>query len=151
MGLCGSFRCGCGLTSTPATEGAINGELPTIFVAGSGEPGDPFDLTLNDAWAEEVAGQLNNLAGHLNNLPPLIQWGTVTTAAGGATAVQAVVWPEPFGATPVVLASVMGSASGYIVETGSESTTGTNVIVRRIDGANVIVRTVAWIAIGTPA
>lgn len=55
MGLCGSFRCGCGVTSTPATEGAINGELPTIFVSGSGEPGDPYDLSLNDAWAEQVA------------------------------------------------------------------------------------------------
>jgi hypothetical protein len=44
------------LTSTPATDGAINGELPSIVVSGSGEPGDPFDITLNDAWTDEVAG-----------------------------------------------------------------------------------------------
>jgi hypothetical protein len=55
MGLCGSFRCGCGVTSTPAVSGAINGSLPSILVAGSGESGDPYDLSLNDAWAAEVA------------------------------------------------------------------------------------------------
>lgn len=55
MGLCGSFRCGCGVTSTAATTGAIGGELPSILVSGSGEPGDPYDLQLNDAWAAEVA------------------------------------------------------------------------------------------------
>ena len=36
-------------------SGAINGDLPTIVVAGSGEPGDPYNLTLNNAWAQEVA------------------------------------------------------------------------------------------------
>jgi hypothetical protein len=55
MGLCGSFRCGCGVTSTPAVAGAINGELPSIVVTGSGEPSDPYDLTLNDAWSALVA------------------------------------------------------------------------------------------------
>lgn len=55
MGLCGGFRCGCGLTSTPAVEGEINGELPSITVTGSGEPGDPYNLTLNDEWAALVA------------------------------------------------------------------------------------------------
>ena len=55
MGLCGGFRCGCGLTSTPASSGAINGELPTINVSGSGEPGDPYDINLNDNWSAQVA------------------------------------------------------------------------------------------------
>lgn len=55
MGLCGGFRCGCGLTSTPASSGAINGELPTINVSGSGEPGDPYDINLNDDWSAQVA------------------------------------------------------------------------------------------------
>jgi hypothetical protein len=57
MGLCGSFRCGCGVTSTPAVSGAINGELPSIMVAGSGQPGDPYDLTINEGWVDQlVAG-----------------------------------------------------------------------------------------------
>lgn len=58
MALCGSFRCGCGVSSSPATQGAINGELPSIVVTGSGQPGDPYDLTLNDAWAAEVADRV---------------------------------------------------------------------------------------------
>lgn len=43
-------------------SGAINGELPSIFVAGSGEPGDPYDLSLNDAWAAEVASLTSQVA-----------------------------------------------------------------------------------------
>lgn len=61
MGLCGSFRCGCGVTSTPAVEGAIDGELPSIYVTGSGEAGDPYDLSLNDVWAALVADSINGL------------------------------------------------------------------------------------------
>jgi hypothetical protein len=72
MGLCGGFRCGCGVTSTPATSGAIGGELPSINVTGSGEPGDPYDLTLNDAWAEEVASRLESQAG----------WEVLATGSG---------------------------------------------------------------------
>jgi hypothetical protein len=62
VGLCGGYRCGCGVTSTPATEGAIDGELPSILVSGSGEPGDPYDLLLNDAWAAAVVNHIDSLA-----------------------------------------------------------------------------------------
>ena len=58
MGLCGSIRCGCGVTSSPAVSGAVDGYLPSIEVSGSGEAGDPYDLSLNDAWAAVVAGAL---------------------------------------------------------------------------------------------
>lgn len=61
MGLCGSYNCGCGVTSTPAVVGAVNGFLPTIDVAGSGEPGDPFDLLMNAGWVESVADFINNI------------------------------------------------------------------------------------------
>lgn len=55
MALCGSNNgCGCSLTSSPALTGAIDGQLPTIYVAGSGQPGDAWDITLNDAWANGV-------------------------------------------------------------------------------------------------
>lgn len=60
MALCGSNNgCGCALTSTPALSGAIGGQLPTINVAGSGQPGDAWDITLNDAWAERVVFNAN--------------------------------------------------------------------------------------------
>jgi hypothetical protein len=83
MGLCGSFRCGCGVTSTPAVSGAIGGELPSIFVAGSGEPGDPYDLTLNDAWAAEVAEVADALA--LIDLGAWTSWTPVVTQSNTPT------------------------------------------------------------------
>lgn len=78
MPLCGGFRCGCGVTSSPATEGAINGYLPTIDVSGSGEPGDPYDLKLDENWAEQVADAINvDLAGALSDIAALL--GDVAT------------------------------------------------------------------------
>lgn len=65
MALCGSRRCGCGIVSTPATEGAIGGQLPSIQVSGSGEAGDPYDLKLNDLWAENVVGTIATLGAGL--------------------------------------------------------------------------------------
>jgi hypothetical protein len=59
MALCGSLRCGCGITSTPAVEGALDGELPSILVEGSGEAGDPWNLMLNDGWAAAVINHIN--------------------------------------------------------------------------------------------
>ena len=41
MGLCGSFRCGCGVT----TDGSID-------ISGSGEPGDPYVLGLASGWED---------------------------------------------------------------------------------------------------
>jgi hypothetical protein len=82
MGLCGSFRCGCGVTSTPATTGAINGELPSIFVSGSGEPGDPYDLSLNDAWAAGVADAIVPTAW---TTPAFVNgWSSMTAGAAFA-------------------------------------------------------------------
>jgi hypothetical protein len=61
MPLCGSSKfCGCSIVSTPAVEGAINGELPTIDVAGAGFGASPWNLTLNDGWADAVAVEINN-------------------------------------------------------------------------------------------
>lgn len=56
MPLCGASRfCGCNLTSTPAVGGEIDGELPSIEVAGDGYGASPWNLTLNDGWAAAVA------------------------------------------------------------------------------------------------
>jgi len=60
MALCGSSTCGCGVTSSPSTATAINGFVPTIDVSGTGVLGDPYDLTLNTDWADEVASAINN-------------------------------------------------------------------------------------------
>lgn len=81
MGLCGSYRCGCGVTSTPAVDGAINGELPSIVVAGSGEPGDPFSLSMNDGWAAEVAAAVAAVA--LVNVGAWTTWTPVVTQSVG--------------------------------------------------------------------
>jgi hypothetical protein len=58
--LCGSSFCGCALTSIPANFAEINGASPTIDVAGNGTSLSPWNLTLNDEWAGEVADAVNN-------------------------------------------------------------------------------------------
>jgi len=55
MPLCGSSTCGCAISSVPATTGSINGHLPSIDVSGNGTTAYPWNLTLNDEWAVEVA------------------------------------------------------------------------------------------------
>lgn len=65
------MRCGCALTSTPADSGEINGYFPTINVLGSGQPGDPWNLTLDGGWAAQVANSIG-------------AWGPITDIAAEA-------------------------------------------------------------------
>ena len=56
MGLCGSMRCGCGIISS---DGSVD-------IAGSGEPGDPFDLSsegLNLDWSDWTPSWTNLTIG----------------------------------------------------------------------------------------
>lgn len=150
MPLCGGFRCGCGVTSTPATQGAVNGELPSIVVSGSGEPGDPFDLTLNDAWAVEVAGTLSTVT-QLSNVPLRIQRGSVTTAPN-ASGVFSVTFPEPFASSPTVMLEmlVVTSANEYTVFATAVSATGFSARQHFNGTGYNQPRTCQWVAFGTP-
>ncbi|WP_373070181.1 hypothetical protein [Gemmatimonas sp.] len=65
MPLCGSSTCGCAVTSTPATSGAINGFFPSITVAGNGTPVSPWLFNLNPDWAGAAATHLNNQTNRL--------------------------------------------------------------------------------------
>lgn len=56
MPLCGSDSgCSCALSSAPALTGAVDGELPTITVSGTGVGADPWQIALNPDWAAAVA------------------------------------------------------------------------------------------------
>ena len=119
MGLCGSFRCGCGVTSSPAVSGAINGNLPTIVVAGSGESGDPYNLSLNNAWATEVAGALNAIAGNWITYTATL---TNITAGTGATRVDRYLRFGPSGKTAIVHNLITLGTGGTLTGWGLFST-----------------------------
>lgn len=152
MGLCGSFRCGCGVTSTPATDGAVGGELPTINVAGSGEPGDPYDLTLNDAWAVEVADALTTAADQLANLPPAIQHGEASDTTNGSGAVT-VTFPDAFTAAPTLVCTARSTNDRLVVVNTITATNFTLTLYDLSTGTFVASASVNanWIAIGTLA
>lgn len=70
MSLCGSLRCGCGLVGRPVGPGGVNGVYPQFRVEGSGEPGDPYDVTFNPDWGPAV------IAGLVGKAPT--EWLTYT-------------------------------------------------------------------------
>ncbi len=52
MALCGRRDCGCALTAGQPASSAY----PSLSVSGGGESNSPWDVTLDDNWAAEMAG-----------------------------------------------------------------------------------------------
>ena len=159
MGLCGGFRCGCGVTSTPATEGAINGELPSITVSGSGEPGDPFNLELNDAWATELVNELDDIntdldaaTAQLANLPLKVVHGRTAVTFDGAGA-GTLSFGYTFGAAPtLVLTLEVATGTQRAVTITSRPDNSSAVLFGSSNDALAAgTLTVNWVAIGVPA
>lgn len=143
MPLCGSSYCGCALVSVAATSGTINGDLPTIDVAGSGTPGSPWNLTLNDEWADEVANAINGMVAGVHT-------GT-TDGSGDITITFGITFASP----PVVVAMMRKASetAAHVCHANGAATTTTQSLRVINDGTPETSTsvTIHWIAIGVPA
>ena len=93
------------------------------------------------SWGAAVAGAHNG-----------IQSGSVTVTAASGTGSAAVVFPRPYSAPPMVVASVAMGPSFFVAGVGAVTATGFNAVVRDIRDAQAGsgAQTVQWVAIGLP-
>jgi hypothetical protein len=135
MGLCGSFKCGCGITSTTSTASAIDSYVPTIDVTGSGESGDPYDLAIDTDWADAVAARLLGSHEYLSYAPggnvDATTSGTMTTwvTLGNLTV--------PSWATTVVLSA---AANGFYDVTAAQNIYNMRYRVNAVNGPTIEIR-----------
>ena len=95
---------------------------------------------------------ITEITDRLNDLPVFVQYGTISVPASGTIYNAAdLTYPEPFGATPITVCTVAGSASRHSVETGANTSTGCQVGVWQAQGGEPFTRTVHWVAIGVRA
>ncbi len=95
---------------------------------------------------------ITEIIDRLNDLPVFMQYGSISVPeSGGAYNFTQLTYAEPFGATPITVCTVAGSAARYLVETGNNTATGCQIGVWRAEGLIPTVRTVHWVSIGLRA
>lgn len=107
--------------------------------------------TITKPWADAVTEQLNDL-------PPSIQYGSITVSAGG-DGTGSITFPEAFASAPRVFVQAETPGDGTInpgiqAAVAEVTTTGATVAIYRTDQNSVITsatRAVDWVAIGTLA